>query len=257
MKRSRAFVSNRRSEIASLVNGRGQIGVVQLSEELGVSISTIRRDLDYLEMQGVLTRRYGAVFATSTPHEEVDDYAARAKKAIERTAASYVGPDETIFVSASTTSIGIVPHLSAPGVTIITNNTAILHMEHPADSTVLLAGGEIRGSRGILCGELTLSSLSIVATTKAFVGCLGLSVESGATSLTIQEVPINTQMIERSQDTYLLADSSKLGISLGFKYANLSCFSAIVTDTGVSDEDVRRLEQAGAKKIVRVNPEAA
>lgn len=238
-----------------LVASRGKVIVADLARELGVSLSTIHRDLDYLEEHGSVRCHYGSVTSTRPPKSFPDSYAERAKLAIEHEAASLVHDDDTIFVSASTTSLGVLPFVSAHNITVMTNNLDVQTVEWPHDCTTLLSGGEMHPPRNILYGELALKGLSAVSTTTAFIGCLGVSAAGGATSLTIQEVPINMLMMARSQDTYLLADSSKFNVELGFKYSDLAGFSTIITDTGVSAECLDALYQAGARKVICVNPD--
>lgn len=255
--KSRSFVAQRRKTIANILRDEGRVSVSGLARHLGTSTLTIRRDLDYLEEQGVAYRRYGEALLAEGQEEAPQGETApaeRAKQAIAREAASMAIDHDLLFVNTSSTALMTIPHIAAQGVTVVTNSAKAQALTAPPSGMILVTGGEIRPPRGVLSGEFALANIRSVAATCCFVGCAGISLAAGVTSTTQQEATVNALMVERSDRLVLLADSSKLGIGAGFSYAPLNKVSLLITDTGATDEVVTALLEAGVHQVKRVEP---
>lgn len=256
-RRGRAFVEQRRQTILDILAEEGRVGVTSLAERLGVSQLTLRRDLAELEARGQVVRRYGeASLAGAAEGEERpggSPFEAE-KAAIARAAAELVSEHELLFINTSSTALALVPHITAQGVTVVTNSALAQELPIPPSGMILVTGGEIRPPRGVLSGEFALANVRSVSATTCFVGCAGISTVTGITSTTQQEATVNSLMVERSDRMVLLADSSKLGVAAGFTYAPLDRVSLLITDTGATDEDVEILLEAGIHEIRRVAP---
>ena len=159
------------------------MSVASLAEKMNVSALTMRRDLDSLQEQGIITRQYGSA-RLATGEGGTTQTQERAKTAIARAAAKYVEDDETIFINTSTTALAIVPFITAENVTIITNNGKALQMPLRPTTTILLTGGEIRipkwsmsaPSPYTLCTKMLLSvtcHTNLSTTTMGIRGLLG------------------------------------------------------------------------------------
>lgn len=254
MKRSKAFVASRRNEITAILEKRGQVSVSELAERFGVSALTIRRDLDYLESQQILTRQYGTATLLNPLGRPSGSRQVRANKAIAREAARYVTDGDCIFINTSATALGILDWITAQDVTVITNNGKALLLEERQNVQVILTGGEIRPPRASMTGEVALSSIRRVTASKCFLGCTGLSANFGLTSATSPEPAINTAMMQRSQKHVIMADSSKLGLTSSFQFGSTDEIDLLITDTGATDDQVSLLEAFGVKQVVRVDP---
>ncbi|WP_321972178.1 DeoR/GlpR family DNA-binding transcription regulator [Paratractidigestivibacter sp.] len=255
-KKGRGFVEQRRQTILTILREKGRVSVAELSERLGISTLTVRRDLDELEARGLATRRYGEALlaenAMSLEQMTVMSPFERTKDAIARAAAEMVSDHELLFINTSSTALMVAKHVAAYGVTIVTNSLHGQELEAPEGGMVLVTGGEVRPPRGVLSGEFALANIRSVAASTCFVGCAGISLTAGITSTTQQESIVNSLMVGRSDRMVLLADSRKLGISAGFSYADLSQVNLLITDQGATDEDVQVLLEAGIHEIRRV-----
>ncbi len=255
--KSRAFVGQRREQIAQILRANGQVSVAELADLLGISQLTIRRDLIYLEKIGVAHRRYGgAVLAEQDLYENsrVNDPAAPARVAIAKAATQLVQNDDLIFINTSSTALAMVDHIAAEGVTVVTNSARAQHFPIPPNGMILVTGGEVRPPRGVLSGEFALNNVRSISAMTCFLGCAGISIGAGITSITQQEAMVNSLMVARSDRMVLLADSSKLGVGAGFSYAPLNRVTLLITDTGATDEDVEILLAAGIHEVRRVEP---
>lgn len=258
--RSRSFVAQRRETIAEILRKRGRASVSELAEQLGTSPLTIRRDLSYLEDRGVASRRYGEALLAHREKSELDHGTSSsslevAKQAIAQAASALVQDHDLVLVNTSSTALMSVSHITAQGVTVVTNSAQAQSLSIPQNGMILVTGGEIRPPRGVLSGEFALANIRSVSATLCFVGCAGISLTAGVTSTTQQEATVNSLMVERSDRMVLLADSSKLGFGAGFSYASLDQISLLITDRDATDEDVQVLLKAGVREIRRVGAE--
>ena len=254
MKRSKAFVAGRRDEITAILEKRGQVSVAELAEHFGVSALTIRRDLDYLEERQVLTRQYGSATLLNPLGRPSGSRQVRANKAIAREAARYVEDGDCIFINSSATALGILKFITAQGVTVITNNGKALLLEDRQNVQVILTGGEIRPPRSSMTGEVAIDCIKRVTAAKCFLGCTGLSADFGLTSATSPEPAVNTAMLERSKKHFIVADSSKLGLTSSFQFGSIDEIDLLITDTGATDGHAALFEAYGVKEVVRVDP---
>lgn len=254
-KNGRSFVEQRRQLIVEILEREGRAVVSDLAERMGTSPLTIRRDLAALEARGIVDRRYGEAVIAKSALERLEGAASpleAERDAIARYAATLVEDSELLFINTSSTALALVPHITARGVTVVTNSALARDLPLPPDGMILVTGGEVRAPRGVLSGEFALANVRSVSATTCFVGCAGISTVTGVTSTTQQEATVNSLMVERSDRMILLADSSKLGIAAGFTYAPLKGVALLVTDSGATDEDVQVLKEAGIHEVVRV-----
>ena len=108
MKRSKAYVNNRRDQIVAILEKDGKASVADLAERFGVSPLTIRRDLDYLEERKVLSREYGTARLLNPMGRPSGSRQIRAITAISRLAARYVDDGDLILINTSATAIAML-----------------------------------------------------------------------------------------------------------------------------------------------------
>lgn len=146
MKRERAFVESRRNRIVEIMEEKPEVRVDELSQLLGVSLITIRRDLQYLEEQKLLVRNYGGAVSTMAP-KNMKDEVQLYRKLIARYAADFVAENDTIFINTSSNALQILEYVECNNVTVITNNGKAIGREYCPGVNVVLTGGELRHPR--------------------------------------------------------------------------------------------------------------
>ena len=145
----------RKAHLAAYVAEAGQVTVGALAERLGVSIDTIRRDLDQLSAEGVLVRTYGGAVSSSTalPNRPGGRGAAQdagdARRRIAALAASLVEDGSTIMINGGTTTLALARHLRHHrDLTVATNNLLVPPALPPsAVRDLYVFGGPVRSSR--------------------------------------------------------------------------------------------------------------
>lgn len=248
--------SERHSQIVAMLNRQGMVKNSQLIEAFGISIETVRRDLEILEQQGYLRRVYGGAVANVSLRSE-PEYASRSKvnsrekNAIASAAAELIDPEDTIYLGVGTTVQAMAQYMKGLGeLTVFTNalRTAVEVSEIPGCS-VILPGGQLRSKELTLSGFPAEENLSHFNVDKAFVGIGGIT-EEGVTDFHIGEAQLHRLFIRNARQAIVLADSSKLGIRAMNNVCPLEQIDIVITDFGASKQAVRALEKAGVRVIV-------
>ena len=246
----------RRGQIVKLINRQKTVTNTELMERFGISIETVRRDLDYLEQQGILRKVYGGAVVNVSLNSE-PEYASRSranyeeKNAIAREAAKLICPGDTVFLGVGTTVQAMVQYMKNIGqLTVFTNalRTAVELMEIP-DCTVLLPGGQLRAKELTLSGFPAEENLLNFNVDKAFIGIGGVT-EDGVTDFHIGEARLHRQLVLNARQSVALADSTKLGVRAMNNVCTLEQIDLVVTDGNADHRKVNALKKAGAKMIV-------
>ena len=138
---------------------------------------------------------------------------------------------DTIFINTSATALQMIKYIKDKRVTVITNNGKAIYMEHSSKISVILSGGELREIKEAMVGEFATNNISKVTAKKSFIGCTGLSVETGMTTEILSEVNINQLMLQRVTGTsYILADHTKIGRNSSFVSCPTAEILNIITD---------------------------
>lgn len=249
--------AERRERIHALLRERGVVKVAELSEMLGVSEITIRRDLEVLERKGILERTHGgAIYShrmrVEPLYTEKDRIHREEKRLIGQMAARLVDEGDTLLVNSGSTTLQVIRHLvNRRDVRVITSNLGAVLAVQEGSLELILIGGVFRAQSNSVVGPLASLSLQQVCGSKAIIGVDGISFKYGLTTPILQEAEIARTMIERTQGPVIVvADHSKLGMVANFVTAPLEKVDILVTDEGL-DEDFRQgLEERGVKVIV-------
>lgn len=247
MKRERSVVENRRKKILEMMENQPQVRVDELSEILGVSPITVRRDLQYLEDNKMLVRFYGGAVPNYTAAgKEYENEVQMYRFLIAAYAASLVEDEDTIFINTSSTALSLVEQLNDKHVTVITNSGKALYANIPAGVNIILTGGELRHPKEAMVGDFAVRNLQNVYAKKTFIGCSGFSLECGMTTENANEVNINQIMAEHSLDTtYILADHTKIGKNSSFISCAIDKVTNLITDEKAPADICEALRERG------------
>ena len=256
--------AERQEYIINLIQQKRAVRVSALSEVLGVSEITIRRDLEKLEEQGILERTHGGAILTQRMRQEPlyiqkERVQIEAKRAIGKTAAGLVSEGETIFINSGSTTRQIFSHLGhIPKLRVITSNAAAIaelgSREEPID--LIVVGGTYRWQSNSFVGPIALSTIAQINASKTFLGVDGVSVQRGLTTPIQDEVEVARAMIAQTHGSIIVvADHAKIGVVAEFVTCPLKQVTTIVTDTALDDDWCESLAHDGIR-IVVANPES-
>jgi DeoR family transcriptional regulator of aga operon len=249
----------RRMKIMQMLSEKNQVFVNDLSRIFGVSEVTIRNDLKQLEDKKHLIRaRGGAMGINHTVSmdlhlSEKNKLNLSEKSIIGKAAAKLIEDSNTIFIDSGTTTMEIVKNLSPDlkNVTIITNalNIANQLISFP-NINLIIPGGVLRKNSLSLIGILAERNLMNFFVDKAFIGVDGFDTMNGISTPILEEAYLDQLIIERAHEVIVVADSTKfLRKSLAL-ICKLDKISTVITDSGISEKDKMRLEEAKIKVIL-------
>ncbi|GLX66629.1 DeoR/GlpR family DNA-binding transcription regulator [Paenibacillus glycanilyticus] len=243
---------DRRMTILNQLELEGKVQVHHLSELLGVSTETVRRDLDRLEKEGKLRKVYGGAVKmrfelVEPPFLKRTQMMRTEKASIGKLAASLVEDGETIMVDTGTTTIEILPYLrDRSNLTLITHSVPVLNLAMETfRGTIIFAGGEVNPDYQAATGSLTDQMLDQFKVNKAFISVGGISLVDGITDYHVAEATISRKMMQRAEESIVVADHSKFGLSTFSRISRLEEISMLITDAGCSKEWVDKMEALG------------
>lgn len=184
-------------------------------DELGISESTARRDLNHLEKKGLLERVHGGARLPEGSFEE--DFESKniqnqsEKKKIGFLASEGIETGECIFLDAGTTTEAVIPYLQSKDVTVVTNGTTHIPMLGKAGIKTYILEGRIKHKTGAIVGSEAIESLMKYNFDRCFLGANGIHSEKGYTTPDVEEAEIKRRVIKNSKRAYILADSKKFG----------------------------------------------
>ncbi len=233
---------HRQALILQAVRSDGSARVSDLTQRLGVSDMTIRRDLEVLARDGLVEKVHGGAVLPGTPASPEPGLEAKLvlerseKNAIARAAARLVRPGTAIAVAAGSTTLALAQCLlDVPGLTIVTNSLRVMNafngtrgLDGTADSVILTGG--VRTASDALVGpmaDLTIRSLHFDL---LFLGCFGFDGEAGLTTPNLAEAETNRTFIRVARRVVLLADHTKWGVVSLSSFARLNEVDVLVTD---------------------------
>ena len=255
----------RQVRILAELRRAGAVKVADLTELLGVSDMTIRRDLEQLSAEGVARKVHGgAVLAGQVAFEP--GFAAKsllatsAKHAIAEAAVMLISPGAAIALSAGTTTWALAHLIAAiPGLTVVTNSTTVADVITAADPagqvTVILTGG-VRTPSAALVGPVADRTIAGMHVDQLFLGVHGMDPRAGFTTPNIAEAETNRALIASADQVIVCADSTKWGAVGLASFAPLSVADVLITDEGLAADAQDALrESVGTLTVVPVPPQ--
>jgi len=238
----------RREQIVAYLSTHDRGSVGELSQLLGVSEVTVRKDLDALEAQGLLTRIHGGAMASGRGRLE-RFFAAREqehleeKRRIAQAAAALVHSGHRIFLDASTTALQVARLLKdREDLVVVTNGLyTALELNFSEGITTIVVGGVMRRRSSSLVGGLSDSALQRLRVDIGFFGAQAVSARDGLMEAGLEEAQVKQRMVAAAETVIGIVDSSKFGGRALSAFALPHEISRIITDTGAPDALVEAL----------------
>lgn len=257
--------------ILNKLENQSSVRVSDLSHELGVSESTIRRDITDLDKAGRLRKVFGGAVSARIERQNFDyseeafggeapafadrevnvrSRDLREKEALKTTektevaayAAKMIRDGDLVYIDAGTTTGSMIDHIDCFGATFVTDGVRhAIRLAQRGLRTYLLSG-RVKTSTEAVIGHDAVESLQKYHFSKCFIGTDGIAEEYGLTTADIDESMVKTEAIRRSAEVYVLADSSKFGLVASVTFAPLGA-GTIITD---------RLPDPGFKNMTQV-----
>ena len=245
-------LNQRRIKVLELIREDGHAKVQQLSKIFGVTEVTIRQDLEMLDQLGYIQREHGGAFL-----KDVGSFAKTGKlfnqtrmdekREIARKAVAFIHENDIIILDSGSTTTEIAKLLlNYKNLTVITNalNIALILGENPGINLVV-TGGEFNAPTLSLTGQMSADIIKTLHAHKLFLATAGISSDLQLTYPSLSDLVVKQSMIESSDQVFLVADSSKIGVSAFASLGPISLANFFITDSMITEEQLEKMKESG------------
>ncbi len=244
-------IAKRHQIILDKVKEEGYVKVKELSDLLGVSEVTIRKDLRKLESKKLLYRNHGSASSLSSiisdKHFDIKEKLFTEEKAlIAKAARNLLSVDDKIIIASGTTLFAFAKEIGGydNSLTAITSSVKVsLALCYNPNIEVIQLGGIIRKNSVSVIGHYAENILDSLVCNKLFLGVDGIDLDYGLTTSDMNEARINQQMIDVAQKIVVLTDSSKFGKRGFCKICDINKIHHIITDSNAPSHIVEMLRE--------------
>jgi DeoR family glycerol-3-phosphate regulon repressor len=252
------FLSPRHAEIVQLAKERGRVLVDDLAGHFGVTPQTIRKDLNDLCEQRLLSRIHGgALFPSGIANMEYEarrKIASTEKEGIGRAAARIIPDNASLFINIGTTTEEVSKALlDHSGLMVITNNINVANrMRVYRGIEVVIAGGVVRGADGGVVGEAAVDFIKQFKVDYAVIGTSAIDHDGALLDFDFREVKVAQAIIANARHVILVADATKFERTAPVRIGHLSQVNTLITDR-CEVSSIRRICQERDVQIVETN----
>jgi DeoR/GlpR family transcriptional regulator of sugar metabolism len=248
---------SRQRQLVDVMRQKGHVTVAELTMMFGVSRDTIRRDLQLLERQGLLTRTHGGALAGDGLVARETRFQSRmmeqtgAKRSIGRAAAGLIREGETLILNGGSTTCAFAAELGGlRDLTIVTNNLMLPQVvtRHAARSVYVL-GGAYWDSAQITVGVVKIFGSSRISVDTAVIGVTGIDA-TGLSISRLEESQVTLEMMDAARRVIVLADSAKFGVKAFAHVADFNRIRYLVTDMPPPPDIADALAQAAVEVVL-------
>lgn len=255
------IIAERQSLLRELLSARGMSDLDSLAEELKVSQSTVRRDIDAMVEQGLVQRTHGGVIwvgesnlpaASTRPYafDQRMEFQVESKRQIARAARQLIGQGETILLDGGTTTFYLAEQLAGTHLQIVTNSLPIANLFiNDENVELVLTGGVTYPRYGVLLGPTAEHVISSIHAKTMFFSVAGIH-DGSLYNQNLLLVHAEQRMMKQAQRKVLLVDGGKFGQQALARLCGLGEIDVVVTDSSISRTHQKQVREAGCELII-------
>lgn len=257
-------MAERETTVLDSLKNNDKLSTEDVSALLGISESSVRRLFISMEKRGKIVRVYGGiqvapVSTTSYSFTELEKKYISEKRTIAKSAAKLLKDKDTIYLDSGTTvfqlAIAIKERIiknELHDIRVITNSIANMEvLDNFCD--VIIIGGKFMPKRKAFAGFASERFIQCFTYRKAFLGADGFDPKEGFMGTDTETTRLNEILIPRSDEVYVLIDSSKIGIRSFVTYASIDQIKAVVTDSRITPKIEAQFAHKGVV-IIKSDP---
>lgn len=226
-------IEKRHKLIEELLNEQGSLSIEEISQKIGVSEATVRRDLVKMEENNTIKRLWGGA---SPIEQDLNKHAntlfnqnilkfsknIEIKKELCKQAAKLIKDGDVVFIDAGSSTSFIIDYIKAKNITVVTNGINLLQKLAIQEITTYIPCGNINFGSAAVMGEDTCLCLANFNYNIAFLGTNGMDEIAGYSTQNSYDANIKKTVIANSEKTYVIADKDKVGIKKFYKFAQFN-----------------------------------
>jgi len=245
----------RRTRLLELVRSRGFVSLPELAQELDVSESTVRRDVEALEESNSAKRTHGGVYYTgpspNLPHfEQRHETHWSKKRQIAKAASQLIEDGDTVFLDGGSTTYELAQILVGRTLQIVTNSLPVANVFMASTTTELIfIGGYIHNTTGVSLGPYSNEFISRLNARRAVLSVAGIT-EQGLYNSNLLLIETERAMMQASGEVIVVADSTKFGRQSLAHMCDLADVDRMVVDHEISESWQQQICEAEIELIV-------
>lgn len=227
----------RKQQILEMVRRDRRVIVAELSQKFAVTEETVRRDLNKLKSEGLISRTHGGAVAAAETEPEDPPYQIRlttniaAKRQIAARAAALVKSGNVLMIDSSSTAYEILPLLQdLHDLTIITNSVRIIANPNVTKHTIISVGGELRRHSMTFVGPVANQALAQFNGDLALISCKALSMEGGLMDGSVPDAEVKRAFVKNARSVCLMVDGDKFDGTALIGVSSFEPIDVVVTD---------------------------
>jgi DeoR family transcriptional regulator, fructose operon transcriptional repressor len=249
------LAEERRQRVLDLVSRRGFVSLTDLHDAVGVSESTLRRDLDYWHQQGALRRTHGGAIyvgdAVSLPAlEERAASQLEEKRAVAKEAAARVQDGDAVLLDGGTTTFEVARLLVGRPLQVVTNSLPIAALfANDRETDLVMLGGYVYPKTGVALGPMTVRMLEDVHVHQLVMSVGGLTAK-GLFNSNLLLVETERQMLRSADEVVVVADHTKVGRAALAFLCDFAAVDTLILDAGLTPGQRAMLERTETRLII-------
>ena len=247
------LLDERRTRILEFIEQKGFVSLPEICDHFVISESTARRDVEYLDgISQVRKTRGGAAYVgeSITSFADRQVHALPQKVLVAKSVAELVQSGEVVLLDGGTTTLEVARQLIGTSLTVMTNSIPIINLLiNQPQIELIVIGGFLYPKTGVALGPVAVQSLKGIHARRLIMSVGGIT-ERGLFNSNSLLVETERQMMESSDEVWVVTDSSKFGRSALAHLAPLEAMDRVITDDGITDEWRERLEAAGVEVVI-------
>lgn len=253
------LAQDRYKKIRDILEAENSVKVSTLTALFGVSLETVRRDLEFMESEGMLKRVHGGavlekINGTQSTFAVRENEYKQQKAEIGETASRFIEEGQSIAMDASTTNYEVakIIKMKFSRLTVLTNSISIINELSDMDNyTIIVPGGILRKDELSLIGDMAEDNVGNFHVDTAFISMSGISLREGLTDYGFGEVSMKKKMMKAAQEVIVLASSNKFDVVSLLKVCDFNDINMIVTDSGLKDSTLEKYKHTGIEIVTK------
>ncbi len=246
----------RREKIKALLLEKDTVTTNEIIDQFGISVETVRRDLDILENEGFLDKIYGGATlkkrtAAHPARALLDQTFVEGKKRVAARAVQFMKQGDTIFLDNSSAVFYMCPGLLEMDITVLTNSLRVANaLSKSKHIRLICIGGQYEADEDAFLGPSAVSGMQKYQIDRAFLSCNSFDMRNGLMTTSEQIALMKQIVISSAQQRCLLVDHSKFGKASFVHMCEFGDIDRLFTDRPITPEWQSFFERHGIKVYI-------